>query len=186
VTPAGKPGASAANGLDLQTSQKAAVGGNSVSRAVTNRIAAAKGLIELLAARWPNCFFIYQTRRRPLKRGIRGDIWAALNNVITYTQLKAALGFYCLNHGHLLACKADAPRIDLDGNIVGTVSAEEAKCCADRLAARSARKASKKETPAPADSAAPRRLGLADLKAAAATRRLQMKTPTTGEVAGAS
>jgi hypothetical protein len=74
------------------------------------RTAAAKALIEILADRFPNCFFVYQTRRKPLKRGIRGDVWAALNGTISYTVLKAALGVYVdAGRGRLLQTEECSP-----------------------------------------------------------------------------
>jgi sRNA-binding protein len=35
-------------------------------------------VISLLAEKWPSCFSIIESGRRPLKRGIREDVLAAL------------------------------------------------------------------------------------------------------------
>jgi sRNA-binding protein len=148
------------------------------------RIAVAKATIELLAEKFPACFAVYEKRRQPLQRGIRGEIWAALNGTITYTALKAALGFYCRNTGYLRNCRAGAGRINLAGEIVDTVTAEEAEHAAAQLAGRAVKHPEPKGTISDLKSnlpVGPKRITLNDLKAAAEARRLQMKTPTTGE-----
>jgi len=75
----------------IQTVHNAPIGANSVSRAVTNRTAAAKALIEKLADRFPACFAVYEKRRRPLKIGIHDDLVAALDGTVSLRELKAAL-----------------------------------------------------------------------------------------------
>ena len=130
--------------------------------------------IEALANLFPACFSIFQGRRKPLKIGIREDLIAALTGAITAKEASLALAIYCGNHGYLKACcKAGALRIDLNGNVACSVSTEEAANARERLAAQcdrqARRKAAKTKTkPAPA---APRRLGLADLRAAAKARQ---------------
>jgi ProP effector len=140
------------------------------------RIEAAKAIVELLAERWPNCFFVYERRRRALKIGIYLDVLAAADGAITPNELKLALRLYCSNRGYLLACREGAARIDLNGNAVGVVTNEEAKHCAARLAGRTL--SAPKSNSA---NAGPKRLTLDDLKAAAARRRQQEKAsaPTT-------
>jgi sRNA-binding protein len=170
--------------------------------------------IVALAELFPACFAVFQDRRKPLKLGIREDLIAAMTGAITAKEASLALAIYCGNHGYRKACcKAGAPRIDLNGNTVGSVSAEEAANAKQRLAQWRAKQARRQQAtnpyaqsrrgknwePAPPDpgiipggirdralkamqSAAarslvsgpstPRRLGLADLRAAAQARRI--------------
>ena len=168
-------GVSTTNGLDLQTVHNAPIGSNSVSGAVTNRIAAAKDVIALLAERWPHCFSVYERRRRPLKLGIHLEILAALDGVITAHELSIALRSYVHNEGYLRACRDGVDRIGLDGAPTGKVSARDAKGSAAILAYRAAkRQQTKKETPsAPAVVAGPKRLSLSGLKDAALRRKIR-------------
>jgi ProP effector len=150
------------------------------------RIAAGRELIARLAETWPQTFFVYQKRRRPLALKIHIEVLSALGD-ITPRQLSAAFRVYCGNYEYLRACREGAGRVDLDGNVVGVVSAEEAQLCASRVAAYRAARAQSVQKPHTAEpkvaAAGPKRISLADLKAAAAARQ-QVKTPTT-EVAGA-
>jgi sRNA-binding protein len=61
--------------------------------------------LELLAARWPLAFSIYEKHKKPLKIGIDQDIAAALADVIVSDELKSALRYYTGNIGYLLACR---------------------------------------------------------------------------------
>jgi ProP effector len=143
-------------------------------------------LIEQLAERWPQCFQVYERRRRPLKSGIRRDIEAALDGAVTRRDLKNALTIYCGNWAYLRACVEGADRIDLDGLPVGKVTAEEAQRAAERLQQYRDRRKARSADPAPTIPAAiivsksdaavarappVRRLSLGDLKAAAMARR---------------
>jgi hypothetical protein len=156
--------------------------------------------ITALADLFPNCFYVFEQRRQPLKLGIRDDVLAALNGAITLKEAAVALRIYCGNSGYLKACKEGAPRIDLNGEVAGHVSAQEADNAKQRLAQRPRRsKASnpgRHWEPAPPDPGIkpggirdralkamgcgtrtaqtkpePRRLGLADLRVAARARR---------------
>lgn len=130
---------------------------------------AATVTLELLAERWPRCFAIFEQRRRPLKLGIDQDIAAALADPFTPDELKSALRFYVGNIGYLLACREGAERVDLDGNVVGAVTAAEAAHAARVIARRqnkTAKPINKQPKPAP-----PRRLSLADLREAAQRRK---------------
>jgi len=122
-----------------------------------------------LADTWPQCFFLYEKRRKPLAIGIHRDIIAAQPD-IDVRELSTALRIYVSNHCYLRNCREGAGRVDLDGNIVGEVSAEDAKSAAARRAVRTA----KKQIPSHVGCAlptsvatAPRRLSLSDLKQAA-------------------
>jgi len=122
-------------------------------------------VIALLAEMFPKCFSVYQGRRRPLKLKIHLDIQAGLGGAITPTELHKALGVYCANDAYLRSSQEGAQRIDLDGNPAGIVTAEEAQDARARLAGRKAPKPTTSEPPTP------KRLSLADLKAAALARR---------------
>ena len=91
---------------------------------------------------------------------------------------------YVSNSVYLQRQIAGAPRLDLDGAVAGTVSEEHAAQARERLAgiaARRKRKATKVETSPverqppkiEVEPPKPRRLGLADLKAAALKRKAQ-------------
>ena len=149
--------------------------------------------IELLCARFPACFVMLQYRRRPLKVGINADLVAALGEEVDRRLLGAALRDYTRNLHYRLAQKPGVARIDLDGKPVGEVSeADAAHAAADVAAHRAAAIRKRQENyrkpalpePAPATAAPapepepalaapapPKRLGLADLREAAAARR---------------
>ena len=128
--------------------------------------------IALLADLFPKCFFVYGRRRRPLRLGIDKDIADALGSD---AGIKAALRLYVSNYEYRRKLKTGAPRIDLDGNAAGTVSAEEAQF-AEKLVAKAARRrqlaieaeAKSKEPPAP------KRISLSDLRASALAKKAAM------------
>ena len=138
-----------------------------------------RGIIEQLAEAYPNCFCVYEPRRRPLAVGIRHQI-----NLpgVTVEDVGRAVGHYARSWGYARSCVVGAARIALDGSVAGHVTEDEAVHAAGKLAAirerrQQKRQAKKTPTAAPAaDSppsppAAPKRLGLEDLRAAAARRR---------------
>ena len=53
----------------------------------------ADAVIELLAETWPECFSIWEKRRRPLKIGIHRDVLAALDGAVTPVELSRAFRF---------------------------------------------------------------------------------------------
>ena len=69
--------------------------------------------------------------------------------------------------------KAGAPRYDLNGQVAGEVTAEQAHAAAKNVERKMAREAARKAArkAAAAELAKPRRIGLGDLKAAALARR---------------
>jgi sRNA-binding protein len=85
----------------------------------------AKALIAVLAAKFPKCFAVPDTRRRPLKVGIDADLLAALGGTIPRTDLFRALAMYCSSHGYLERILNGAWRIDLQGNPAGAVTADD-------------------------------------------------------------
>jgi sRNA-binding protein len=147
--------------------------------------------ITLLAELFPKVFFVYETRRKPLKVGIDADIRAAVGEM---PELSAALSYYCNNDAYLRRLVAGAVRVDLTGCSAGEVTPRQAGYAALVLQHRMAKHARKKGEPvseavptptitvtdetappvqiAKTESAppSPKRLGLADLKAARAQR----------------
>ena len=124
--------------------------------------------LELLNERFPRTFFMLQQRRRPLKVGIR--------------MLGQALHVYTHNLFYRRAQKQGVPRIDLNGEVAGTVSEADALSAAlmTSLAARKPVQAVFKLTPAPTPTPPqpppeppqpPKRLSLADLRTAALRRK---------------
>src|SRR4051812_38508268 len=83
-------------------------------------------VIELLAARWPQAFFVNEGRRRPLKLGIHLDIVREMRGQFTYDELATALGSYVSTPQYLLRCQEGAKRISLHGSLAGEVTASEA------------------------------------------------------------
>ena len=114
--------------------------------------------LELLCARFPKCFVMFERRRRPLKL--------------------QALRFYTSNIHYGASQKPGVPRIDLYGNACGAVSEADAQSAAKDVATRKTRKRPRAEpeiTPAPpAPPPAPKRDGLAALREAAKRRRQEV------------
>jgi sRNA-binding protein len=127
--------------------------------------------IESLCGRWPACFKIYERQRRPLKLRIDQDIAANAPGEFTPDELEAALRFYTGNFGYLLACREDTARIDLDGNVVGTVTKDESEYAAKIIARRRSKQPSPTAKPVITPPATPRKLSLADLREAARARK---------------
>ena len=71
-------------------------GKRTVSKPIEIRNMTAVAAIALLARAFPKCFFILETRRVPLKVGIRADIIAKLSGAEP-TALQIALQFYTHN-----------------------------------------------------------------------------------------
>ena len=147
--------------------------------------------IARLAEAFPKAFFTYEARRKPLKVGIHDDIRAALGDAVA-NELRATLGYYCNNDAYLRQCVTGAARIDLEGSLAGSVTAEQAEHAAELLRRRRAKRARKtalkpeppspqnlasaikpapQNAPSPAPVEQPKRLGLRDLKAAWAQRQ---------------
>jgi ProP effector len=92
----------------------------------------AEASISVLAEAYPAAFQIFEQRRKPLKLGIHHDV--ALAGIMSARQLKNALRFYVGNAFYLRSLRKDAPRVDLEGKAVGSVTAEEEAAAQVRLA----------------------------------------------------
>jgi ProP effector len=158
-----------------------------ISKRRARAIAWNKACIEtllLLCQRFPlACPQLNARIRRPLKVGIHNDIAAALRE-IGITEIKRALRFYCADPRYLRACTDGADRLDLAGNIAGTVTAPQAENAKAMVTGIEAKRRRREQTrkpgsspaspsPSPAStSPSPKRLTLADLRAVAAARKL--------------
>jgi len=146
-----------------------------MNEAKKSRDTTVAAVIVLLAETFPKCFSVYQPRRRPLKLKIHLDIQAALDGAITPAELHKALGVYCSNPAYLEHTRKGAWRLDLDGKPAGTVTADEEAHAKVTLAGirakKEARTATVKTAAQPAIPQPPKRLSLADLKAAALARK---------------
>jgi ProP effector len=103
-------------------------------------------IIARLERLWPRCFVVYEGRRRPLKLGIDRDVIAQCQQAIdkglnTVKDLRRALRHYVGNTNYLKACGQGVGRVDLDGRIVGVVTADEARHAREVLRQRRAKRA---------------------------------------------
>jgi ProP effector len=129
----------------------------------------------LLRARFPLCFAAPKERvRAPLKINIHHDVLAAMPELL-HVDVGRALKFYVSRFGYLESCSTEGrPRIDLNGEPDGVVSAAEAANAQQWLAKRRKRKPQSAPASSPPESpTAPSRLTLAALKEAAAKRKLE-------------
>ena len=98
--------------------------------ATTTRDAKADAALALLCERWPKCFFMFQGRRLPLKIGIHKDI---PDGLIEPRILRLAFRLYVNNPGYLNAMRLGVARVDLNGEVAGTVDENSAKSAQARL-----------------------------------------------------
>jgi sRNA-binding protein len=138
--------------------------------------------IAALAAKYPETFFVFERRRRPLKVGIRAELMVVCPEL--RRSIGRALGFYCRNSYYLRAVAAGGVRIGLDGLPAGEVTASEAAWAEEQAAAEEKRQRARRNATARAPRKAPvsapragsptsRSLGtsLSGLRAAAQERR---------------
>src|SRR5262245_49239073 len=98
-------------------------------------------VISLLAEKWPCCFSIIESGRRPLKLGIRDDVLAALGGAISAGRVSAALRWYVSSPEYQRQLPHGAWRVDLNGRPAGTVSQEDEAHARAQLAAIEAKRA---------------------------------------------
>jgi ProP effector len=106
-------------------------------------------LIELLCSKFPRAFFLLEARRVPLKLRIDLDIRARLGDAVSAKELGTAMRCYTANRFYLAASVAGAVRFDLDGNVAGTVTADEAAFALERRAKAKAKLAAASSKRAP-------------------------------------
>ena len=133
--------------------------------------------LTLLAGKYPAVFVLLESKRKPLKLGIRDDVIAALPE-LKPNHVGTALHAYTGTPGYLMRVVEGAERIGLDGQAVGVVTAGEAAHAVKLLEFARAQRVPKmpesttmtKSVIAPAEPP-PKRLGLADLRRAAQARK---------------
>ena len=86
-----------------------------------------------LAAAFPAAFTLDPRLVRPVKLGIKDDIYA--QSAVSRRRITAALRSYCNSVHYLRASTEGAVRIDLTGEPAGTVTATEARHATERLVA---------------------------------------------------
>jgi ProP effector len=102
---------------------------------------AIRAVISLLAEKWPCCFSIIESGRRPLKLGIRDDVLAALDGAIPAGKVSAALRWYVSSPEYQRRLLHGAWRVDLNGRPAGTVSQEDEAHARAQLTAIEAKRA---------------------------------------------
>jgi len=100
---------------------------------MSNSAAKVETAIAELAAAFPAAFTLDPTLVRPVKLGIKEDIYA--QSAVSRRRIAAALRSYCNSVHYLRASMEGAVRLDLTGKPAGTVAATEARHATERLAA---------------------------------------------------
>jgi ProP effector len=116
----------------------------------------------ILVERFPLAFCPKRQPKFPLKIGISVDLVARCGD-LKWKHISLALRDYTSGATYLRGLVEGAPRIDLDGNTAGTVTAAHAARAKSRLEELEKRWAAAKPLPP--------KLGLSDLKAAALARK---------------
>ena len=99
---------------------------------MTKSVTKAETAIAELVVAFPAAFTLDPTLVRPLKLGIKNDIYA--QTAISRRSIKSALRSYCNSVHYLTTSMEGAMRINLTGEPAGTVTATEARYATERLA----------------------------------------------------
>jgi sRNA-binding protein len=99
---------------------------------MSNRATKVETAIAELVVAYPAAFTLDPTLVRPVKLGVKDDIYAQF--AISRRRITAALRSYCNSVHYLRASTECAIRIDLTGEPAGTVTATEARHATERLA----------------------------------------------------
>jgi sRNA-binding protein len=146
-------------------------------------------IAELVAA-FPAAFTLDRTLVRPVKLGIKDDLYG--QSAISHRRITAALRFYCNSVHYLSASTEGAVRIDLTGEPAGTVTATQARHATEGLAAlaKIAAKRASKVASATMSTQTPKGTGTGKLSSRVATavpkgsdisnRTLATESPTPG------
>jgi hypothetical protein len=102
------------------------------------RIKRAGEVIARFARLWPNCFYLDEEQRRPLKIGIGEDLVAVMAPAIrakriSTADISVALAHYVNSRGYLVNCVFNAARIDLSGGPVGRVGYRQSLYATERI-----------------------------------------------------
>jgi sRNA-binding protein len=100
---------------------------------MSNSVTKVETAIAELVAAFPAAFTLDPTLVRPVKLGIKDDIY--VQSAVSRRRITAALRSYCNSLDYLRASMEGAVRIDLTGEPAGTVTATEARHATERLAA---------------------------------------------------
>jgi len=98
-------------------------------------------VVSLLAEKWPCCFSIIESGRRPLKLGIRDEVLVGLGGAISAGKVSAALRWYVSSPEYQRRLVHGAWRIDLNGKPAGSVSQEDEAHARAQLVAIEAKRA---------------------------------------------
>jgi sRNA-binding protein len=109
---------------------------------MSNRETKVETAIAELVVAYPATFTLDPTLVRPVKLGVKDDIYA--QSAISRRRITAALRSYCNSVHYLGASTEGAIRIDLTGEPAGTVTATEARHATERLLAVLAKVAAKR------------------------------------------
>src|SRR5271167_2764762 len=101
--------------------------------AMSNSATKVETTIAELVVAFPAAFTLDPTLIRPVKLGIKDDLYAQC--AISRRRITAALRSYCNSEHYLRASAEGAPRIGLAGEPAGTVTATEARHATEGLAA---------------------------------------------------
>jgi ProP effector len=114
-----------------------------------------EGTIKELATAFPAVFTLDPALVRPLKLGIKDDLFA--QSVISHRRIAAALRSYCSGVNYLTACTEGAVRVDLAGEPAGSVTGVEAEHAvqAITLLSKISAKRARKTASAPMDTKPP-------------------------------
>jgi ProP effector len=123
-------------------------------------------IAELVAA-FPAAFTLDRTLVRPVKLGIKDDLYGQC--AISHRRITAALRSYCNSVHYLRASTEGAVRIDLAGEPAGTVTATQARHATEGLAAKIGAKRASKVASATMSTQTPKGTGTGKLSPRAAT-----------------
>jgi ProP effector len=157
--------------LPYQIATKISTAPKAAATAAKRRYDAAIAVLLEMRQRFPATFARLNARRRqPIKIGVHNDLAAAMPELAA-SDIALALGVYTTSAGYLAACTEGTPRLGLDGQAAGAVSAEEAAHAKNFLDKIEARKGRSSAASAPALAPKAKRVTLADLRKAAERRR---------------
>ena len=119
-----------------------------------SRLGSVKEVIAYLASQYPDCFSA-EGPAKPLKVGIFQDLAANLDadSPVSKTQLRQALRVYTSSWRYLQSVQLDAARVDLAGQEVAKIDAQQAEHAANTLAESKAKVAEQRKQRARASQA---------------------------------
>ena len=116
---------------------------NTAKASAQDRRGNAEAAIELFRELFPRAFPLHRARV-PLENGIEAKIFPTVRGAMTPREVSDAVRFYTSSAAYLRCLRPGAKRIDLAGNPVGIVTAEEAGRAAETLGTRLLKAANRK------------------------------------------